>query len=87
MNDIRELLAVNMKRKFPKPEMIEQIATALEIDVSTLFSVPPDQLVSIQKLQRTILQDINIEVGIAVEQAINKTILKHIKELENKSCS
>jgi len=68
---------IEIKRKFPKPEVLEKIATALEIDTPELFSIPLTTEGSIVQLHETILKDIKC----AVKQAVDKTIWTHISAL------
>jgi transcriptional regulator with XRE-family HTH domain len=77
---------IELKRKYPTPEMLERIAAALEIDTPELFSMPPSPAGTLRQLHKRVLMDIEQAVGEAVERAIKETvekvILEHIKDLE-----
>jgi transcriptional regulator with XRE-family HTH domain len=45
-------------KKFPSPQMLENIASALEIDSPELFSLKPSQVDSLMKFQLDMLADI-----------------------------
>jgi transcriptional regulator with XRE-family HTH domain len=52
---------IETEKKFPKPEMLERIAAALEIDPPGLFAAeirPPAEAEILAKLQKQILGDI-----------------------------
>jgi transcriptional regulator with XRE-family HTH domain len=48
---------IETKKKFPSPEMLERIASALEIDAPQLFSMPGFQLETMHKFQEQVLSD------------------------------
>ena len=58
---------IELKNKFPSPEMLERIAAALEIDSPQLFSMNPFTDEAIKRFQEGILAD----VGIAITQAVD----------------
>ncbi|GAB6391643.1 MAG: helix-turn-helix transcriptional regulator [Treponematales bacterium] len=76
---------IEIARHFPSPEMLEQIAGALGIDVLELFSVPSPPG-ALKRLQKEVLRDVQAEAAKAaaeaVEQAVRKTVSRHIAQLE-----
>jgi transcriptional regulator with XRE-family HTH domain len=76
---------IELKRKYPSPEMLERIAAALEIDAPELFSMSPSPAETLRQLHEVVLKDIEQAVGEAVEQTVKETvkkvILDHIKGL------
>jgi transcriptional regulator with XRE-family HTH domain len=58
---------IELKHKFPSPEMLERIATALEIDSPQLFSMDSFTDEAIKRFQESILAD----VGTAIAQAVD----------------
>jgi transcriptional regulator with XRE-family HTH domain len=65
---------IELEKKFPSPEMIERIASALEMEGADLFArdFPPE---SIKYLRETILTDI--------ETVVDRVMADKIKELEH----
>jgi len=76
---------IEICRKFPSPEILEQIASALGLDTPELFSMPPSAERSAIQLQEKILTDIEKTVGdtinIAVRSAVSKLVTRRLKEL------
>ena len=68
---------IELTRKFPTPEMLERIASALEIDPPELFSMQIAEG-QIRKFQKNVLTDIEK----AVSSAIMQVIERNLKELE-----
>ena len=66
---------IELERKTPSFSMVERIAAALEVDPPELFSMQKVPVVSLIKLQKTVLAD--------MEKAINKVIDEHLNEIEN----
>jgi len=65
---------IELERKTPSLPMLERIAEALQIDPPELFSmrsIPPK---SIQKIQETVLADI--------DKAVSHVIKEHLKAIE-----
>jgi transcriptional regulator with XRE-family HTH domain len=58
---------IELKNKFPSPEMLERIAAALEIDSPQLFSMDTFTDEAIKRFQEGILAD----VGTAIVQAVD----------------
>jgi transcriptional regulator with XRE-family HTH domain len=77
---------IELKRKYPTPEMLERIAAALEIDAPELFSMPPSPEGTLRQLHEAVLRDIEQAVGEAVERTVKETVKKviwgHIENLE-----
>jgi len=66
---------IEIGRKFPSLEMLERLATALEVDTLDFFSPPPFSKESLKKLQKTILTGLEKEIT----KSINKTVQKSVK--------
>ena len=67
---------IETEKKFPKPEMLERIAVALEIDPPTLFTTeirPMMEAETLAKVQKQILGD------------ITKVVSQRIKQLEQEN--
>ena len=58
---------IELKNKFPSPEMLERIAAALEIDSPQLFSIDTFTDEAIRRFQEGILAD----VGTAIAQSVD----------------
>jgi len=58
---------IELKNKFPSPEMLQRIATALGIDSPQLFSMDAFTNEAIRRFQEGIITDI----GIAIAQAVD----------------
>jgi transcriptional regulator with XRE-family HTH domain len=80
------LAMIELKKKFPSPEKMEQIAIALEIDTSELFSGSPSAEIAAMKLQKTIIYDLQKAVEIKVNNAITSAVVgivsAHLKNME-----
>ena len=78
---------IELSRKFPSPEILEQIAYALELDTPELFSMQPSVERATIKLHQTILADIEQTVGetvnIAVKTAVSKIVATHLKNMKD----
>jgi transcriptional regulator with XRE-family HTH domain len=68
---------IELTRKFPTPEILERIASALEIDPSELFSMQIAEA-QIRKFKKAVLTDIENAVSTAVKQVIER----NLEELE-----
>jgi transcriptional regulator with XRE-family HTH domain len=64
---------IEQKRKFPAPEILERIATALKIETSELFATSVSPQAELKKLHKEILTDL--------DRAISESVSKAIKEL------
>lgn len=77
---------IELCRKFPSPEILEVIATALKVDTPELFSMPPSIERAAVKFQETVLADIEhtveATVSNAVKTAISKLVAVHLKEIK-----
>ncbi|MDR1108263.1 MAG: helix-turn-helix transcriptional regulator [Spirochaetaceae bacterium] len=62
---------IEVSRKFPTPEMLERIAKALEIETYQLFSADPTVEAALERLYRTVAQDIERVVAEAVQKALS----------------
>jgi transcriptional regulator with XRE-family HTH domain len=65
---------IEQKRKFPAPEMLDRIATALEIETFELFITPASPQAELRNLHKEILADLDQAIGKAVEKAINEQL-------------
>jgi transcriptional regulator with XRE-family HTH domain len=52
---------IEMCSKFPKPEMLERLAKALEVEPHELFTVAPTPQDELEKIRQDIRQDIRQE--------------------------
>jgi transcriptional regulator with XRE-family HTH domain len=62
---------IETEKKFPKPEMLERIAVALEIDPSALFTTEIRFLTeteTLEKVQKQIISDITQVVSCRIKQ-------------------
>ena len=66
---------IELTRKFPSPEKLERIASALEIDPPELFSIQIAEA-QIRKFQKSVLTDIEKAVSSAVKQVIECNLEK-----------
>ena len=77
---------IELGRKFPSPENIEQIAAALEVDTPELFSMPPSVEGAASKLCREILMELEQTVGdtvnAAIRAAVSKLVADHLKGMK-----
>ena len=67
---------IEMCSKFPKPEMLERLAKALEIEPHELFIVSPSPQNELEKLRQEIKNDIENSLGEKLEQSIADAIEK-----------
>ena len=67
---------IEQKRKFPAPEMLDRIATALEIETFELFATSADPQAELKKLHREILADLDRAISEAVGKAIKEQAQK-----------
>ena len=65
---------IELGRKFPSLDLLERIATALEIDNLDLFSPPPFPAENPKKLQKSFLSDLENEIGKAVGKAVQTSV-------------
>ena len=66
---------IEQKNKFPSPEMLERIASALEIDSPQLFSMSSFSDEAIKRFREGILSDI--------EKSVTQAVDTRVKELKN----
>ena len=66
---------IEQKRKFPAPEMLDRIASALEIDTFELFTTLASPQAELKKLHMEILADLDRAIGEAVGKAIKEQCL------------
>jgi transcriptional regulator with XRE-family HTH domain len=66
---------IELERKTPSIPMLERIAEALQIDAPELFSQKKAPSVSLRKLHKTVLEDI--------EKAVSNVISERLNEVEN----
>lgn len=63
---------IEQKNKFPSPEMLERIATALEIDTPQLFSMDSFSDEAIKRFQEGVMADLNNAVTLAVDSRLSE---------------
>ena len=68
---------IEQKRKFPAPEMLDRIASALDIETFELFSVSASPQTELRKLHMEILTDIDRAIGEAVGKAIKEQCINN----------
>jgi transcriptional regulator with XRE-family HTH domain len=61
---------IEQKRKFPAPEILDRIATALEIETAELFMTSASPQAELKKLHQEILSDLDRAIGEAVGKAL-----------------
>jgi len=61
---------IELGNKFPTPEMLERIATALEIDSPQLFSMSSFPTEAIKQFQEGLLADVEMAVVSAISSRI-----------------
>jgi len=69
---------IELTRKFPSPEILERIASSLEIDPPELFSIQIAEA-RIRKFKKTVLADIEE----AVSGAVMRVIERNLEELDS----
>ncbi|GMO48778.1 MAG: hypothetical protein Pg6C_11450 [Treponemataceae bacterium] len=57
---------IEQKNKFPSPEMLERLATALEIDTPQLFSMNSYTDEAVKRFQEGVLADMGTAIAAAV---------------------
>jgi transcriptional regulator with XRE-family HTH domain len=71
-------------KKYPKPEMLERLAKALNLEPHQLFSVPASPEEALERLHQTIVADMQ-QVGAGIKQAVRETIQETLAdELKNR---
>ena len=63
---------IELARNFPKADIIERLATALDIEIYALFFDSDPSVPEINNLQKTIIGDLKHIVMEAVEEAFDK---------------
>jgi transcriptional regulator with XRE-family HTH domain len=61
---------IELSRQFPTPDVLEQIATALNIEAYELFSVPPSPESSMERLHKDIIKEIREVIVEVLEKAL-----------------
>jgi transcriptional regulator with XRE-family HTH domain len=69
------LAMVELARKFPSADMLERLATALEVEPYELFYMPSTAENALERLQETVAANI----GQIVERAIKETLTNECK--------
>jgi transcriptional regulator with XRE-family HTH domain len=69
---------IEQQNKFPSPEMLERIATALEIDSPALFSMTSFSDEALKRFQNGVQSDLET----ALAQAISHTFQTRLSELK-----
>ena len=77
---------IELGRKFPSPENLEQIAHALEIDTTELFSMPLS-VETVLQYRQVILTDLEKTVEKTVNDAVRASVAQlvesHLKDVED----
>jgi len=78
---------IELGRKFPSPEILEKIASALELDTPEMFSMPPSVKRAALQLRNSILNDLEKTVGdtvnAAVKVAVSKLVATHLQKYKD----
>jgi transcriptional regulator with XRE-family HTH domain len=61
---------IELSRQFPKPEVLERIAAALNIEAYELFAVPPSPESSMERLHKDIISEIKQVIIEVIEKAL-----------------
>ena len=67
---------IEICKKYPKPEMLEQIASALGIEPYKLYNVVSDPNEPLERLHQKIITDVKQIVSEAVDKAIDSICKK-----------
>lgn len=59
---------IEMGKRFPSPQMLDRIASALEVDSPQLFSGKPSEEAFIRKLRENIIADIEQVIAIRLKE-------------------
>jgi len=70
---------IELKHKFPSPEILDRIAAALDVETPVLFAAPESNEATVEKLRRAILGDLDRAIENAVDKAIDKRVTKNGK--------
>ena len=66
---------IELKHKFPSPEILDRIAAALGLETAVLFTTPTSTEDAMKRLHQTILDDLDR----AIEKALDKALSKRFK--------
>jgi transcriptional regulator with XRE-family HTH domain len=71
-------------KKYPKPEMLERLARALNLEPHQLFSVPASPEEALERLHQSIVADMQ-RMGTGIKQTVRETIREALaKELKSR---
>ena len=73
---------IELKNKFPSPEMLERIAEALEIESPQLFSMTSFTDEALKRFQSGIQTDLEAALGTALKEALSKSVETRTSELK-----
>ena len=65
---------IELKHKFPSPEVLERIASALGMETSGLFAITASNEDTMEMLQQAILDNLDQAIEKAVDKAIDKKL-------------
>jgi transcriptional regulator with XRE-family HTH domain len=68
---LQYLALLEMGRKFPSGEMLEKLATALDIETYELLAVAPSATNELERLHQTIITDMKKIIKEAIIETIN----------------
>jgi transcriptional regulator with XRE-family HTH domain len=63
---------IEQENKFPSPEMLERLATALEIDTPQLFSMNSYTDEAVKRFQEGVLADMGTAIAAAVDTRLSE---------------
>jgi len=81
---INFIAMIELMHKFPSPDVLDRIATALCVETHTLFAVPTSNEEAMRKLQQVIKYDLDKSIENAIDAAIDKKLNKILDILPNK---
>jgi hypothetical protein len=74
---------IEVARKFPTADVLDRLATALNIAPHELFSVSLSPEEAMEKLQQTILDNLDCAIESALEKAVQKVLVEKCKSRKN----
>ena len=63
---------LEIARSFPASEVLERIAAALDIEIYELFLVPQSHIEELEKLRRTIIDEVKQTIDDSIQKALSE---------------
>jgi transcriptional regulator with XRE-family HTH domain len=76
---LQYLALLEIARKFPSGEMLERLATALDIETYELLAVAPSPQSELEQLKKEIVYEIKETVSLAVKESLSEENKKQKK--------